>query len=319
MDPSSTICPSPTDPPSPVQVAQHSLSNTAPPSQQQNQGTSAPAFNFAYSYPQHLPQSQHLQQSQHQPQLQNWWAQHPQPPHIQPQFQYVQQTQPQNPSHSIVTSWAISTEEWLKKVWRRCVALLVMVGSILAIYYQVRADRRDERNLDYAERTLRLAVWTARKDYCEYRHSQNKDFDTAACVVKPPPFDYKTYKEWMSMNGSMAPNAHWALYGEPTVWEIKPWMHDPWALFNIALALRVCFEAMRSLFQSSKPRVSKKSAQRPPSSDEIIGPVQSVQSKTVAYTRRNKNHPLKVVVHEPNNLVSDPNVDTSGKSSGYYL
>jgi hypothetical protein len=65
------------------------------------------------------------------------------------------------------------TWRWFLTFCRVCAALLG-TGSIgLFIYYQLRADRRDELNLNYTRHSDNLSMWTAHKEYCDFKLSHD--------------------------------------------------------------------------------------------------------------------------------------------------
>lgn len=62
---------------------------------------------------------------------------------------------------------------WLRRFLQFCAALLTSGSIIIFIYYQIRADQRDDRNFEYAVRSWNLSVWTAHKDYCDFQLSHD--------------------------------------------------------------------------------------------------------------------------------------------------
>jgi hypothetical protein len=89
------------------------------------------------------------------------------------------------------------TWRWFLTFCRVCAALLG-TGSIgLFIYYQLRADRRDELNLNYTRHSDNLSMWTAHKEYCDFKLSHDNDFNASTCVVDPPPIKIFKTKRWV--------------------------------------------------------------------------------------------------------------------------
>ena len=65
------------------------------------------------------------------------------------------------------------TWRWFLKFFRVCAALLVFGSTIVFICYQLRADQRDKRNLEYTANSYNLDAWTAHKDYCDFHLSHD--------------------------------------------------------------------------------------------------------------------------------------------------
>jgi hypothetical protein len=65
------------------------------------------------------------------------------------------------------------TWRWFLKIFRVCAALLVFGSTILFIYYQFRADRRDELDHKYTVHSHNLSVWEANKEYCDFKLSHD--------------------------------------------------------------------------------------------------------------------------------------------------
>jgi hypothetical protein len=127
-----------------------------------------------------------------QPQLQGSSTPGLQPPQLQQQPHANCNTVTQaaaipgvNAAQSAPSKPGSRTWRWFLKFLRVCAALLASGSIILFIYYQLRADQRDELNLKYTTHSHDLSVWTAHKDYCDFHLSHDVGLSPYKSLLHP--------------------------------------------------------------------------------------------------------------------------------------
>ncbi|KAH7077051.1 hypothetical protein FB567DRAFT_534429 [Paraphoma chrysanthemicola] len=125
-----------------------------------------------------------------------------QPQNVIPQFS-IAQANNSNGSNTAQSAFAKPVPRiwsWLRGFSQFCAALLTSGSIIIFIYYQIRADQRDDRNFEYAVHSWNLSVWTAHKDYCDFQLSHDNNTTAESCSVGPPPAKLAYIKLWMREN-----------------------------------------------------------------------------------------------------------------------
>ncbi|KAL5393710.1 hypothetical protein PMIN06_007395 [Paraphaeosphaeria minitans] len=82
----------------------------------------------------------------------------------------------------------------VRSVWKRLVALVMVVAAAITIYYAVHGDVASTKSLHYADKDWFMSRWTAKKDYCEFKRTYQND---TACDPGHPLMKCGINKEWM--------------------------------------------------------------------------------------------------------------------------